>query len=159
MLNYQKFKNNIKAQIMKNLRIKIAVITVSIVFAVLQWLVPPLFIQKVSVSMELKTWNDEVCQIFYGTRINSFADNQPVTMQYSSRGDFIKIYIPVTNRMKINNLRIDPVTNSKEFHIKNIILYVGKNEIVYSGEEKTSARELPLSVEIVNVPVCPSRSY
>jgi hypothetical protein len=120
---------------MKNLRIKIAVITVSIVFAVLQWLVPPLFIQKVSVSMELKTWNDEVCQIFYGTRINSFADNQPVTMQYSSRGDFIKIYIPVTNRMKINNLRIDPVTNSKEFHIKNIILYVGKNEIVYSGEE------------------------
>ena len=120
---------------MKKIWIKIAVIAVTIVFAVLLWLVPPSLVHQVSVSMELKVQNDELCQIFYGTNINDFGKNQPVSLQYSSRGDFVKVLIPVTNRSKIKNLRIDPITNSKEIQIRNISLRVGSNEILYSGEE------------------------
>jgi hypothetical protein len=135
---------------MKKLWIKIAVIAVTIIFAILLWLVPPSLVHQVSVSMELKVQNDELCQIFYGTNINDFDKNQPVSLQYSSRGDFIKVFIPVTNRIKINNLRIDPVTNSKEFHIKNIILYFGNNEIVYSGEEILKQFEL-INLEVAGI--------
>lgn len=114
---------------------KTSVFTLCVIYAGLLWYVPSLYNHSVSVLMELKASDNEIFQVFYGTQIRGFCAEQSVSGKYSSGDEFTKIVMHVNNRIKIKNLRIDPVIQSKEFQIRNIILRVGSNEICYKGKE------------------------
>jgi len=135
---------------MKNLWNKISVIALSIVFAGILWLVSPLFNHQVSVSLEIKTQKDEVCQIYYTTGLKGFSEKRLKVNNYAPGEGFTKMSIPVTEHENIKHLRIDPVINSPEFQIRNIILRVGSNEISYSGEEIIKHFEL-VNLEVAGI--------
>lgn len=97
----------------------------------------------VSVSIEMKSPEDNVCQLFYST-FDRYYQNHNLSETYPGSEDFTTIqFLPGASNVRY--LRIDPGNRSGKYEIKQIAIRVGDQEKVFLGEE------IPKHFELVNI--------
>ena len=111
----------------------IAIALLTILCTILFHLAGRTFYYPVTVSIELKSEQNEVCQLFYSTT-SSFNETQSIRKPYKEGDSFRKVTfsLPLSG---IQNLRIDPGIKSQFYEIKQITIRVGKQIQSYSGSE------------------------
>jgi hypothetical protein len=84
-------------------------------------------------SIELKTDQNEDCQLFYTTGKDEFDETQTMINTHKADSDFEELFfhLPPT---KIYSIRLDPGTQSFTYYIKNISIQVGDQKTTYSAE-------------------------
>ena len=87
----------------------------------------------VSLAIELRSEKNDKCQIFYkGYR--AFSESRSMSKAYDSGEDFrlVNYRLPVKN---IRRLRIDPGAQSEWYKIRQVVIKVGDQKKVFSGNE------------------------
>ena len=87
----------------------------------------------VSVAIELKSEKNDHCQVFHkGYR--AFSESRSMSKAYDSGEDFrlVNYRLPVKN---IRRLRIDPGAQSEWYKIRQVVIKVGDQRKIFSGNE------------------------
>ena len=124
----------------------IAIILLTVLFAILFKSAIRTHYYAVTVSIEIKGDTDEICQLFYSEK-NEFMESQSIKKHFRGGDSLMKITFRLPP-LDIRNLRIDPGYKSNQYEISQIEIHVDSQTETYSGSEILSNFELTNLVHI-----------